>query len=66
MICQAAPGWCEAHHIVPWKAPARGRTDIDNLTLLCFRCHHQLHDSRGCLRRTSPTSFVMDYNRRRE
>ncbi|WP_423921545.1 HNH endonuclease signature motif containing protein [Candidatus Poriferisodalis sp.] len=66
VICQAAPSWCEAHHIVPWKAPARGRTDIDNLALLCFRYHHQLHDSPGCLRRTSPTSFVIDYNRRRE
>ncbi len=66
VICAAAPTWCEAHHIVPWQAPARGRTDIDNLALLCGRCHHQLHDIGGRLRRTGSASFIIDYSRRRE
>ncbi len=35
------PHWmCEIHHIVPWAEG--GRTDLDNLTLLCGR-HHHLH-----------------------
>ncbi len=66
VLCHAAPSWCEAHHIVPWKAPARGRTDIENLALLCYRCHDQLHDSKGHLRRTSPTSFAVAYGTQRE
>ena len=36
------PHWmCEIHHIVPWSEG--GRTDLDNLTLLCSRHHHLLH-----------------------
>ena len=35
------PHWmCEIHHIVPWAEG--GRTDLDNLTLLCSK-HHHLH-----------------------
>ena len=35
------PHWmCEIHHIIPWAKG--GRTDLDNLTLLCSR-HHHLH-----------------------
>jgi hypothetical protein len=33
------------HHVVPWKPD--GRTDIDNLALLCLHHHHLVH-SRGC------------------
>ena len=29
------------HHIVPWKP--NGKTDIDNLTLLCLHHHHLVH-----------------------
>jgi hypothetical protein len=32
------------HHVVPWKPD--GRTDIDNLALLCLHHHHLVH-SRG-------------------
>ncbi len=66
VLCHAAPSWCEAHHIVPWQAPARGRTDIENLALLCYRCHHQLHDSKGRLERTSPAGFAVAYGTQRE
>ncbi|MEP6659079.1 MAG: DUF222 domain-containing protein [Acidimicrobiales bacterium] len=37
--CDRPPGWCQAHHIVQW--PDGGRTDLDNLVLLCLT-HHQL------------------------
>jgi hypothetical protein len=31
------------HHVVPWKP--RGRTDLDNLALLCMHHHHVVHSS---------------------
>lgn len=42
--CGADPAWCQAHHIVHWAAD--GPTDIDNMVLLCSRCHHQVHDDK--------------------
>ena len=42
--CQHAPGWCERHHIQEWLDG--GRTDLDNLTLLC-RYHHHHFAARG-------------------
>ena len=39
--CGASPDRCEAHHIVFWDD--FGPTDIDNLVLVCSRCHHDLH-----------------------
>lgn len=35
--CTRPPAWCDRHHLVEWIAG--GRTDLDNLTLLC-RYHH--------------------------
>ena len=36
------PHWmCEIHHVIPWADG--GRTDLDNLTLLCNRHHHIHH-----------------------
>ena len=40
--CGAEPSRCQAHHVVPY-AKSR-RTDIDNLVLVCWRCHHNIHD----------------------
>ena len=40
--CGAEPSRCQAHHIVPY-AQSR-RTDIENLVLVCWRCHHNIHD----------------------
>ncbi|CAN5192529.1 HNH endonuclease signature motif containing protein [soil metagenome] len=42
--CQAPPGWCEVAHIAPWKLG--GRTDLDNLALLCA-FHHRRFDHDG-------------------
>ena len=40
--CGAEPGRCQAHHIVPYARLRR--TDIENLVLVCWRCHHNIHD----------------------
>ena len=40
--CGAPPEHCQAHHIVPYARLRR--TDIDNLVLVCWRCHHNIHD----------------------
>ena len=48
------PHWmCEIHHIVPWAEG--GRTDLDNLTLLCGR-HHHLHHAAEARARARPRS----------
>ncbi len=40
--CGAEPGQCQAHHITPYAHTRR--TDIENLVLVCWRCHHNIHD----------------------
>ena len=40
--CGANPLWCRAHHIKFWSND--GPTDLDNLVLVCDRCHHKIHD----------------------
>ena len=42
--CDRPPEWCERHHIVEWAHG--GKTDLDNLTLLCAYHHHNFA-SRG-------------------
>ncbi len=41
--CGAKAAWCQAHHIVHWADG--GPTDLDNMCLLCSRCHHKVHDN---------------------
>jgi 5-methylcytosine-specific restriction protein A len=41
--CDKTPRWCEVHHIIHWLHG--GRTDINNLVMLCLTHHNQLHDS---------------------
>ena len=41
VICDKAPQWCEAHHIISWLL--HGETNLDNLVLLCKHHHHELH-----------------------
>ena len=38
VICGAPNSFCQAHHVIFWEYG--GRTDIDNLVLLCSDCHH--------------------------
>ncbi|MCU0298020.1 MAG: HNH endonuclease, partial [Candidatus Nanopelagicales bacterium] len=39
--CGQKPRFCHAHHIVGWASG--GLTDLENLCLLCPRCHRDLH-----------------------
>ncbi len=39
--CGRPPGWCDAHHVVHWRQG--GRTDLENLVLLCDHHHHVVH-----------------------
>ncbi|MBF4635127.1 DUF222 domain-containing protein [Agreia pratensis] len=45
--CTAPPSRCQAHHVVPWTSSSflAGRTDIDNLALLCPFHHATIHTS---------------------
>jgi hypothetical protein len=40
--CTTPAGWCEVHHVIPWRAG--GETHTDNGVLLCWG-HHQRIDS---------------------
>ena len=51
--CRADVSECEAHHLTPWNAPAHGKTNIDNLALLCVDCHHFVHDTKQTLFRNA-------------
>ena len=48
--CGANANWCQSHHIIPWAV--EGNTDIDDMCLLCSRCHHMVHDDQWRLRKT--------------
>ena len=39
---ESRPERLHAHHLVSWSVG--GRTDVDNLVLLCDRCHGMVHD----------------------
>ena len=52
VLCGAAPHRCEAHHLTPFNAPARGPTDIDNLALVCAGCHRHIHNTNLTLARS--------------
>ena len=41
--CGAHHSKCVAHHLLPWEAPRKGPTNINNLVLLCGDCHVRLH-----------------------
>ena len=47
--CDADPSWCQAHHIIPWAEG--GPTTLENMCLVCSRCHHQIHDEKWRIRR---------------
>ncbi len=43
VLYSASISRCDAHHLIPWTAPGKGQTDLDNLALVCQRCHGDLH-----------------------
>src|SRR5690606_29106376 len=44
--CDAPAQWTDAHHVI-WRSKG-GPTQLDNLVLLCRRCHTRVHE-RGWL-----------------
>jgi hypothetical protein len=44
--CRRPAKWTDVHHIVPFRPGQRtgGRTDLDNLILLCDKHHHFVHE----------------------
>ncbi len=64
--CGANANWCQAHHIIPWAI--QGNTDIDDMCLLCSRCHHKVHDERWQVRRKPTGAYhlkpPLDHDRR--
>ncbi|MCE2526100.1 MAG: DUF222 domain-containing protein [Actinomycetia bacterium] len=55
--CGADPAWCQAHHLVYWQNG--GPTDIDNMVLLCSRCHHRVHDQDWEVVQTPSGKYVL-------
>ncbi len=53
VLCCAPIGRCDAHHLTPWTSPAQGRTDVNDMALLCQRCHRDLHHRNHTLYRHS-------------
>jgi Domain of unknown function (DUF222)/HNH endonuclease len=46
--CDKSPAWCQVHHIIHWLDG--GRTDIDNLVMLCRAHHNVIHHSEWAVR----------------
>jgi hypothetical protein len=44
VMCGAVPSRCEAHHVVPFNAPGKGRSNVDEMALVCADDHHWLHE----------------------
>ena len=40
--CGASALWCQAHHVRYWSDG--GPTNLNNLVLVCPKCHHKIHD----------------------
>ena len=58
--CGAHPSICQAHHIVPWSQG--GKTDLENLVLVCYECHHNIHDKGWKVTTNSPTTPLASQN----
>ena len=52
--CGQKPRFCHAHHIIGWASG--GLTDLQNLCLLCPRCHRDLHLGRYHITTTPGTA----------
>ncbi len=67
--CGAKASWCQAHHIVHWQN--NGPTNLDNMCLLCSRCHHKVHDQDWTVHKTPTGKYTLrrppttDWNPRR-
>ncbi|MDE0132861.1 MAG: DUF222 domain-containing protein [bacterium] len=48
--CGTNANWCQAHHIIPWAV--HGNTNLNDMVLLCSRCHHKVHDDHWQVHKT--------------
>ena len=55
--CGAKASWCQAHHIVHWQDG--GPTNLDNMCLLCSRCHRKVHDQNWTVERTPTGRYTL-------
>ena len=54
--CGVHHSTCEVHHLMPWNAPGKGETNLDELVLLCGPCHRALHaDNHTLVKRPNGT-----------
>jgi hypothetical protein len=53
--CDRPADWCDAHHLAEWIRDG-GKTDIDNLALVCRFHHSRLHEAAETLAHT-PAGF---------
>jgi hypothetical protein len=51
VLCGADHARCRAHHTMPWSAPGKGKTNIDELVLVCDSCHNMVHDTKQTMYR---------------
>ncbi len=54
--CGAAANRCQIHHIRWWRH--HGATDLDNLTLLCWSCHHNVHHNHWTITRAADGCYT--------
>src|SRR5690606_11757690 len=57
--CTAPAAWTDAHHLLPWWHG--GRTDIDNLLLLCRYHHAKVHEGHWRIHLDSTTGELHVY-----
>jgi hypothetical protein len=55
--CDRPHQWCDAHHVEWWERG--GRTDVENLVLLCRRHHVLVHEGGWHLERNAQTGAVV-------
>ena len=55
--CGAQAAWCQAHHIHHWADG--GPTSLDNLVLLCTRCHRKVHENDWQVRQISSGQYTL-------
>ena len=55
--CGAKAAWCQAHHVKHWQDG--GPTNLENMCLLCSRCHHKVHDQDWRVARDSTGAFSL-------
>ena len=53
--CGAKAAWCQSHHIIHWQDG--GPTNVDNMCLLCSRCHHNVHDRNWQVQQTPTGAY---------